>query len=88
MALVTAEARATEGLRQRGFLQTKGLNEDFFTCMFAIARVSGWLAHWLEQIKANKLFRPDQIYDGRHGRVDAPIERRANEGGHHDKGGR
>lgn len=56
--------------------KTMGLDEDFFTCIFAMARVSGWLAHWLEQIKDNKLFRPDQIYDGQHGRVYVPIDRR------------
>lgn len=56
--------------------KTMGLDEDFFTCVFAMARVSGWLAHWLEQIKDNKLFRPDQIYDGPHGRGYVPIERR------------
>jgi citrate synthase len=56
--------------------KTMGLDEDFFTCIFAIARVSGWLAHWLEQIKDNKLFRPDQIYDGQHGRCYVPIDRR------------
>ena len=56
--------------------KTMGLDEDFFTCIFAMARVSGWLAHWLEQIKDNKLFRPDQIYDGQHGQVYVPIDRR------------
>ena len=56
--------------------KTMGLDEDFFTCMFAMARVSGWLAHWLEQIKDNTLFRPDQIYDGRHGQAYVPVERR------------
>ena len=56
--------------------KTMGLDEDFFTCMFAMARVSGWLAHWQEQIKDNKLFRPDQIYDGQHGRAYVPIDRR------------
>lgn len=56
--------------------KTMGLDEDFFTCIFAMARVSGWLAHWLEQIKDNKLFRPDQIYDGQHGRVYVRIDRR------------
>jgi len=56
--------------------KTMGLDEDFFTCIFAMARVSGWLAHWLEQIKDNKLFRPDQMYDGQHGRVYIPIARR------------
>ncbi|HKC92469.1 MAG TPA: citrate synthase [Nitrospira sp.] len=56
--------------------KTMGLDEDFFTCISAMARVSGWLAHWLEQIKDNKLFRPDQMYDGQHGRVYVPIARR------------
>ncbi|MDF0642488.1 MAG: citrate synthase [Nitrospira sp.] len=55
---------------------TMGLDEDFFPCLFAMARVSGWLAHWLEQLKDNKLFRPDQIYDGQHGRAYVPIGRR------------
>lgn len=56
--------------------QTMGLDEDFFPTIFAMARVSGWLAHWLEQIKDNKLFRPDQIYEGQHGRAYVPIDRR------------
>lgn len=56
--------------------KTMGLDEDFFPCMFAMARVSGWLAHWLEQLKDNKLFRPDQIYEGQHGRAYVPIDRR------------
>ena len=60
--------------------KTMGLDEDFFTCIFAMARVSGWLAHWLEQIKDNKLFRPDQMYDGPHGRVYTPIARRSGGG--------
>jgi citrate synthase len=56
--------------------KTMGLDEDFFATIFAMARVSGWLAHWLEQIKDNMLFRPDQIYGGQHGRVYVPIDRR------------
>src|SRR6187549_64252 len=39
-----------------------GIDTDLFTPIFAMARVSGWLAHWLEQLRENKLFRPDQIY--------------------------
>ena len=38
--------------------------------MFAIARVAGWLAHWLEQIKNNRIFRPEQIYVGKQ---DVPV---------------
>lgn len=49
---------------------------DFFTPIFAMARVSGWLAHWFEQLKENKLYRPDQIYAGEHGRPYVPIEER------------
>ncbi|MGL5135072.1 MAG: citrate synthase, partial [Planktothrix sp.] len=33
---------------------------DLFTPIFAIARVSGWLAHWKEQITKNRIFRPTQ----------------------------
>ncbi|MCG3777605.1 MAG: Citrate synthase [Nitrospira sp.] len=50
-----------------------GIETDLFTPLFAMARVSGWLAHWLEQLRENKLFRPDQIYSGEHGRSYVPI---------------
>ncbi len=56
--------------------KTMGLDEDFFPTIFAMARVSGGLAHWLDQIKDNKLFRPDQIYEGQHDRAYVPIDRR------------
>ncbi|MEA5420929.1 citrate synthase [Spirulina sp. CCNP1310] len=39
---------------------------DLFTPIFAIARVAGWLAHWREQLDANRIFRPTQIYSGNH----------------------
>ena len=53
-----------------------GIETDLFTPLFAIARVSGWLAHWLEQLRENKLFRPDQIYSGEHNRSYVPIGQR------------
>ena len=53
-----------------------GIDVDLFTPVFAMARVSGWLAHWMEQLTENKLFRPDQIYAGDHNRPYVPIERR------------
>jgi citrate synthase len=53
-----------------------GIGIDLFTPLFAMARVSGWLAHWLEQLRENKLFRPDQIYAGEHNRPYVPLERR------------
>lgn len=53
-----------------------GIDMDLFTPLFAMARVSGWLAHWLEQLRENKLFRPDQIYAGEHNRPYVPVEDR------------
>src|SRR3989440_2726123 len=44
--------------------QALGIPRDLFTPIFAIARVAGWLAHWLEQLKNNRIFRPEQVYVG------------------------
>ena len=52
------------------------IDVDFFTPLFAIARVAGWLAHWFEQLQENKLYRPDQIYAGEHRRPYVPMDRR------------
>jgi citrate synthase len=54
-----------------------GIDMDLFTPLFAMARVSGWLAHWLEQLRENKLFRPDQIYSGEHNRPYVPLAQRS-----------
>ena len=41
-----------------------GIPVDLFTAIFAISRTSGWLAHWIEQVGDNKIFRPTQNYIG------------------------
>ncbi|MCA9560325.1 MAG: citrate synthase, partial [Myxococcales bacterium] len=41
-----------------------GIEVDLFTPVFAIARVSGWAAHWLEQLEDNRIYRPTQKYVG------------------------
>jgi citrate synthase len=56
--------------------QSIGIPRDLFTPVFAIARVAGWLAHWLEQIKNNRIFRPEQIYVGKHDVHYVPLEKR------------
>jgi citrate synthase len=53
-----------------------GIPRDLFTPVFAIARVAGWLAHWLEQLKNNRIYRPEQIYVGRHDVPYTPLEKR------------
>ena len=53
-----------------------GMKVDLFTPVFAISRVSGWMAHWLEQIADNRIFRPTQIYEGRHEISYVPMDAR------------
>lgn len=45
-----------------------GLDVPLFTPTFAISRVSGWIAHALEQRAANRLIRPKSEYIGPRGR--------------------
>ncbi len=53
-----------------------GIPRDLFTPVFAISRVAGWLAHWREQLGANRIFRPSQIYTGEKVREWLPLEDR------------
>jgi citrate synthase len=50
-----------------------------FTVMFAIPRMSGWLAQWLELIhdKEQKITRPRQIYVGSERRDYQALSERA-----------
>jgi citrate synthase len=47
--------------------QAMGMPTEIFTPIFAMARVSGWLAHWEEQLKTNRIYRPSQKYVGERG---------------------
>ena len=53
-----------------------GIPSILFTPIFAVARVSGWLAHILEQRTDNRLFRPESIYRGSEGRSYVPMSDR------------
>ena len=53
-----------------------GIRPDAFTPIFAMGRVAGWLAHWLEQLIDNRIFRPTQIYAGEHDVQYNPAEQR------------
>ena len=41
-----------------------GIDTDFFTPVFVMARITGWSAHIMEQHTANKLIRPLSKYKG------------------------
>jgi citrate synthase len=45
-----------------------GLDVDLFTPTFAVSRMSGWIAHALEQRAANRIIRPQSEYVGPRGR--------------------
>lgn len=57
-------------------LQEIGIPTDLFTPIFAMGRVAGWLSHWLEQLKTNKIYRPDQKYIGVRNQEFIPFDRR------------
>jgi 2-methylcitrate synthase/citrate synthase II len=41
-----------------------GIPIDLYTPIFVVARVSGWSAHAIEQLRNNRLIRPKAIYEG------------------------
>ncbi len=43
---------------------TLGIDQDLFTPIFAVSRVSGWAAHVIEQLNDNRLIRPRADYQG------------------------
>jgi citrate synthase len=53
-----------------------GIDHDLFTPIFAISRMSGWLAHILEQYENNRLIRPRAEYTGPMRQTYVPIEQR------------
>jgi citrate synthase len=55
-----------------------GFPTNFFTILFAIGRLPGWIAHWKEMMAdANtKIGRPRQIYTGHTLQAYVPIEKR------------
>jgi len=56
--------------------QKLGIPPDLFTPIFAISRVAGWLAHLLEQLEGNRIFRPTQIWVGEADRTFVPMDER------------
>jgi citrate synthase len=55
---------------------TMGIPMDLFTPIFAIARISGWTAHIMEQHSNNRIIRPQDDYHGPFGKKVVPIAQR------------
>ena len=58
--------------------QAMGYPTDYFTVLFAVGRLPGWLAQWEEMLmdKDQKIARPRQIYTGAEERPYVPLEKR------------
>ncbi len=57
--------------------QAMGFPRDMYTVLFAIPRVSGWLAHWQEMLEQNtRIARPRQLYTGSEVRDYVPMSNR------------
>jgi citrate synthase len=58
-----------------------GFETSLFTPTFAISRVSGWIAHAMEQKRANRIIRPQSEYSGPRNRTWVPLtDRREHDG--------
>jgi citrate synthase len=53
-----------------------GFPGDMYTPIFAVARVSGWMAHLIEQYANNKIMRPRLVYEGERNKTFTPIDAR------------
>jgi citrate synthase len=59
-------------------LRAMGFPMSMFTVLFALARTSGWVAHWQEQFRDGdqKIGRPRQLYTGTTLRSFVPVDQR------------
>ncbi len=53
-----------------------GIDTDLYTPIFALARITGWTAHLLEQWEDNRLIRPSADYIGQRGLTFPTIDQR------------
>jgi citrate synthase len=55
-----------------------GIPTPFYPVLFALGRLPGWIAHWLEmrQSKNKRIARPRQVYNGPTQREFVPLQNR------------
>lgn len=54
-----------------------GIPLDLYTPIFAVSRVSGWLAHIFEQLQNNRIYRPRGKWVGKEGLKYVPVDQRS-----------
>ena len=59
-------------------LRAIGIPFEFFTVIFAMGRMPGWISNWYEtaNMQKQRIYRPRQIYTGPNAREYVPIEKR------------
>jgi citrate synthase len=53
-----------------------GIPTDIYTPIFAVSRVSGWIAHAMEQYANNRIYRPRGKWTGKSNLTWTPVEKR------------
>ncbi len=53
-----------------------GIPVDIYTPIFAVSRISGWIAHAMEQYENNRIYRPRGKWTGKSGLTWAPVDKR------------
>lgn len=53
-----------------------GIPTDIFTPIFAVSRISGWIAHCMEQYEKNRIYRPRGKWQGKEGLTWKPVDAR------------
>ncbi len=54
-----------------------GIPTDIFTPIFAVSRISGWIAHAMEQYANNRIYRPRGKWQGKEGLTWKPLDQRS-----------
>ncbi len=57
-------------------LYALGVKPRYYTGVFAVARIAGWVAHIVEYVERNRLIRPRALYTGPLGLHYVPLEAR------------
>ena len=53
-----------------------GIPTDIYTPIFAVSRISGWIAHAMEQYANNRIYRPRGKWVGKSNLKWTPVEKR------------